>query len=66
MEMSEERFVNALRAELDAVVARYEALVRAHEQTLSVVREREVDALRGEVRLGRADVEVEDGLVSRG
>jgi DNA repair exonuclease SbcCD ATPase subunit len=59
MEMSEERFVNALRAELDAVVARYEALVRAHEQTLSVVREREVDALRGEIAALRSECDRE-------
>ncbi len=42
--MSEETFAAALRAELDAVVARYEALVRA----LASARSHETDALRAE------------------
>jgi chromosome segregation protein len=53
--MSGESFVFALRAELEAVVARYEALVRSHEQTLSAVREREAEALRGEMAALRAE-----------
>ncbi|HLM73961.1 MAG TPA: hypothetical protein VK459_14750 [Polyangiaceae bacterium] len=53
--MSGESFVSALRAELEAVVARYEALVRAHEQTLSAVREREADGLRREIAERRAE-----------
>ena len=48
-------FASALRAEIDAVVARYEALARAHEETLSAVRARETDALGKE--LGEARVE---------
>ena len=48
-------FAAALRAEIDAVVARYEALARAHEEALSAVRARETDALGKE--LGEARVE---------
>lgn len=55
--MSGESFVSALRAELEAVVARYEALARAHEQTLSAVRERDADALRGQIAALRSEVE---------
>jgi len=47
--MSRESFAAAMRAELDAVVARYEALVSAHAETLSMVRERDADALRVEI-----------------
>jgi chromosome segregation ATPase len=59
--VSEETFAAALRAELDAVVARYEALVRA----VASVASRETEALRGEAaRLAaesqRAHGEVED------
>lgn len=43
-----ESFSAALRAELDAVVARYEALVRAHAEVLSSLRDRDTDALRAE------------------
>jgi hypothetical protein len=50
-------FASALRAEIDAVVARYEALARAHEETLSAVRARETDALGKE--LGEARFERE-------
>jgi hypothetical protein len=42
-------FAAALRAEIDAVVARYEALARAHEETVSAVRARETDALGKEL-----------------
>lgn len=55
--MSGESFVGALRAELEAVVVRYEALVRAHGQTLSAVREREADGLRAEIAALRAEGE---------
>lgn len=55
--MSGESFTAALRAELDAVVARYEALVRAHGEALSSVRDRDVEALRGEVAALRAEGE---------
>lgn len=55
MEMSRETFSAALRAELEAVVARYEALVRAQEQTASLLRDRDVEALRGEAAALRAE-----------
>ncbi len=42
-------FAAALRAEIEAVVARYEALARAHEETLSAVRAREKDELDKEL-----------------
>ena len=42
-------FAAALRAEIEAVVARYEALARAHEETLSAVRAREEDELDKEL-----------------
>jgi hypothetical protein len=48
-------FAAALRAEIDAVVARYEALARAHEETLSAVRARETDALARELAEARVD-----------
>src|SRR6185312_9919499 len=48
-------FAAALRAEIDAVVARYEALARAHEETLSAVRARETDALAKELAEARVD-----------
>lgn len=38
-------FAAALRAEIDAVVARYEAMARAHEEALSALRAREAEAL---------------------
>src|SRR5687768_12285498 len=42
-----EPFTAALRAELDAVIARYEALARAHHEALAgVLRERAEGALR--------------------
>src|SRR5262245_5688126 len=37
--MSRETFAAAMRAELDAVIARYEALVRAHAEALDAARE---------------------------
>jgi len=48
-------FAAALRAEIDAVVARYEALARAHEETLSILRAREVDALGLELSTARVE-----------
>ena len=48
-------FAAALRAEIDAVVARYEALARAHEETLSVVRARESEALGLELAAARVE-----------
>jgi hypothetical protein len=42
-------FAAALRAEIDAVVARYEAMARAHEETLSAIRAREAEALGKEL-----------------
>lgn len=57
--MSRETFAAAMRAELDAVVARYEALVRAHEETLARVREGardgEVAALKADLAQARAE-----------
>ncbi len=57
-------FAAALRAEIDAVVARYEALARAHEETLSAVRAREKDALGkalAEARVERDRLRAEAG-----
>jgi hypothetical protein len=57
-------FAAALRAEIDAVVARYEALARAHEETLSAVRARESDALGQElavIRVERDRLRIEAG-----
>ena len=57
-------FAAALRAEIDAVVARYETLARAHEETLSAVRAREKDALGkelAEARVERDRLRVEAG-----
>ncbi len=44
--MSRETFASAMRAELDALVARYEALVRAHAEAITAAQ----DAARSEVR----------------
>ena len=55
--MSQENFSVALRAELDAVVARYEALVRAHQEALSAPREAETLKLRGDLTSLLADRE---------
>ena len=46
--MSKDPFSAALRAELDAVVARYEALARTHHETLAAVREQETAKLRAD------------------
>jgi hypothetical protein len=47
--MSEETFAGALRAELDAVVVRYEAMVRAHREAMAAAVGRDAEALRAEV-----------------
>ncbi len=47
--MDEASFVQALRAEIDAVVARYEALVRSQRAAIESSYERDVQAMRGEV-----------------
>jgi len=51
MAMRTEPFVTSLRAELDAVVARYEAMVRAHQEALDAVSQEQLRALQA-----RADV----------
>lgn len=52
--MSRETFAAAMRAELDAVVARYEALVRAHAEALAAAREaereRSAEPLKAEIK----------------
>jgi hypothetical protein len=48
-------FAAALRAEIDAVVVRYEALARAHEETLSAFRTREMDGLGKELAEARVE-----------
>ena len=50
-------FAAALRAEIEAIVARYEALSRAHEEALSVLRARESDALGKELALAQVERE---------
>ncbi|MFW5741329.1 MAG: hypothetical protein ACOC1F_13295 [Myxococcota bacterium] len=47
--MSDVSFTQALRAELDAVVARYEAMVQAHQQNMAASYERDTKALRAEL-----------------
>lgn len=49
MTMSKDAFSAALRAEIEAVVARYEALARAHQESLFAIREQEVAKLRADV-----------------
>ena len=44
-----ETFANALRAEIDAVVVRYEALVASQRETFALAAAREADALRAEI-----------------
>lgn len=50
-----ESFAEALRAELSAVVARYEALVRAHSEALAAAGGRESDGLRAEIASLKAE-----------
>jgi hypothetical protein len=57
-----EPFSAALRAELDAIVARYEALSRAHQEALSVARTTETAELRKTI----ATLEVERNLAQDG
>jgi hypothetical protein len=52
-----ESFTAALRAELDAVIARYEALVRAHGEALVAVRARDAEARSSEIAALRAEGE---------
>lgn len=53
--MSNQSFSSALRAELDAVVSRYEALVCAHNETLSALREQKNADLQKELHALAAD-----------
>jgi hypothetical protein len=53
--MSDAPFTAALRAEIEAVVARYDALASAREEALSAVRARDADDLRRELEAARAD-----------
>lgn len=55
--MSRESFADALRIELAAVVTRYEALVKAHAEALSLERDRKEEELRGEIAALKAEVE---------
>jgi hypothetical protein len=55
--MKGENFSGALRAELDAVVARYEAMARAHHEALAAAGKGEADALRTEAARLSAEVE---------
>src|SRR5262245_2520257 len=48
-------FASALRAELDAVAARWEALARAHAELLADARAKEADGLRAELAEARAE-----------
>jgi hypothetical protein len=50
-------FAAALHREIEAVVSRYEALARAHEETLSALRARESDALGKELALAQVERE---------
>jgi hypothetical protein len=54
---SKDPFVPALRAELEAVVARYEALARAHQEALAAARDQEVTKLRTDLATLLADRE---------
>jgi chromosome segregation ATPase len=53
--MKEIPFSTALRAEIDAVVARYEALVSARQETLDAVRERDSATLRAALSEAQAE-----------
>jgi DNA repair exonuclease SbcCD ATPase subunit len=50
-------FTAAMRAEVEAIVARYEALARAHQEAISVAREQESARLKGEIAVLLADRE---------
>lgn len=65
--MRDKPFTAALRAEIDAVVARYEALATAHAEALDAARAQEVAALRAEItalkdELGRTRREAAEAL----
>ena len=53
--MKEIPFSTALRAEIDAVVARYEALVGARQETLDALRERDKEVLRAALADAQAE-----------
>jgi predicted nucleic acid-binding Zn-ribbon protein len=55
--MSKDPFAPALRAEIEAVVARYEALARSHQEALAAAREHEVTKLRNDLAALLADRE---------
>jgi ParB family chromosome partitioning protein len=56
-ESSLDAFTAALRAELDAVVARYQALSRAREEALELAQRARAEALRAELAEARAALE---------
>ncbi|MCS6902301.1 MAG: hypothetical protein RMJ98_21905 [Myxococcales bacterium] len=53
--MSKDPFAHALRAEIEAIIARYEALTRAHQETLAAAREHEISKLRNDLASLLAD-----------
>jgi hypothetical protein len=55
--MSKDPFVLALRAEIEAIVARYEALSRSHQEALAAAREHEITKLRNDLAALLADRE---------
>lgn len=70
--MSRETFAGALRAEIEAVVARWDALAAAREEALAAARdgkvaalEAEIERLRAEAAERRADEETADALRAR-
>ena len=50
-------FAAAMKAEVEAVVARYEALARAHQEALAAARDQETARLKGEISLLLSDRE---------
>ncbi len=57
MASTKDPFAPALHAEIEAVVARYEALARAHQEALAVAREQELNKLRQDLATLLADRE---------
>lgn len=55
--MAQDPFTSALRAEIEALVTRYEALSHAHQEALSVAREQDVSKLRQDLGTLLADRE---------
>ena len=53
--MNDDPFTTALRAELDAVVARYEALVRAHQRVMSASSARDSQAWQTKLQIAEAE-----------